>query len=171
MIATTAIEAQASIPGQVVIDTSAWIEYFTNSDLGRQIKSILPPLERCIVPTIVQFELTKWALRELHPEEHGHLDASMDTCPVDRLDVSTARLAASVHATYKLATADALIYATAQKFGADVITCDAHFKDLPAVKFFPKGSKAGSSLPEPRTLVHWKRWLLPDPFKRGVLCA
>ena len=32
----------------VVVDTSAWIEFLANSDLGRQIKTTLPPFTQCI---------------------------------------------------------------------------------------------------------------------------
>ncbi|CAK08688.1 putative PIN/PilT family protein [Rhizobium johnstonii 3841] len=40
---------------------------------------------------------------------------------------------ALVAATHKLATADAIIYATAERHDADILTCDAHFKDLERV--------------------------------------
>ncbi len=43
--------------------------------------------------------------------------------------------AADLHAlpNIKLATADAVVYATAREFGADLLTCDAHFEKLPNV--------------------------------------
>ena len=34
---------------------------------------------------------------------------------------------------FELATADAVIYATAIEFGADLLTCGAHFDGLPEV--------------------------------------
>jgi predicted nucleic acid-binding protein len=37
-----------------------------------------------------------------------------------------------------LATADAIIYATARLHKASLLTCDAHFAHLPAVIFFRK---------------------------------
>ena len=39
-----------------------------------------------------------------------------------------------------LATADAIVYATAVKHGAELLTCDAHFKDLPGVVLLPKSA-------------------------------
>ena len=39
---------------------------------------------------------------------------------------------------YKLSTADAIIYATAQAHRADLLTCDRHFETLPNVRFVPK---------------------------------
>ena len=41
-------------------------------------------------------------------------------------------------ANHNLATADAIIYATALEHGADVLTCDAHFRDLPRVLYVAK---------------------------------
>jgi predicted nucleic acid-binding protein len=38
----------------------------------------------------------------------------------------------------KLATADAIVYATALAHGAELLTCDRHFENLPGVLFVPK---------------------------------
>jgi hypothetical protein len=37
-----------------------------------------------------------------------------------------------------LATADAIVYATALAQGADLLTCDQHFEGLANVRFTPK---------------------------------
>jgi predicted nucleic acid-binding protein len=39
---------------------------------------------------------------------------------------------------HSLAMADAIIYATAMKHGADLLTCDAHFASLPDVVYFAR---------------------------------
>lgn len=41
----------------------------------------------------------------------------------------------------KLATADAIVYATALGYGADLLTCDRHFEKLPDVRFIPKQNR------------------------------
>jgi predicted nucleic acid-binding protein len=46
--------------------------------------------------------------------------------------------AAELHRQYKLATADAIVYATALVNNADLITCDAHFEGLPEVVLIRK---------------------------------
>ena len=48
-----------------VVDTSAWIEWLVGSDLGQRLRTQLPDKARCIVPTIVQLELSKWLVREV----------------------------------------------------------------------------------------------------------
>ena len=47
-------------------------------------------------------------------------------------------MAAEICARHKRATADAIVYATAQEQGADLLTCDAHFDGLPGVMFVAK---------------------------------
>ena len=49
-----------------------------------------------------------------------------------------ALLAADLHLQYKLATADAIVYATARKHGAELLTCDVNFKGLPGVVLHSK---------------------------------
>ena len=161
MTATDLTPARAQ-RGRVVVDTSAWIEYFVDSALGQRIKPSLPPLEECIVPTIVQHELEKWALRALSDVQHEHVDRTLGNCPVDMLDTSTAKRAAQVHRRHKLATADALIYATALKFHAEVVTCDAHFKELPSVQYHPKGESQGGDVSSRGAAGQWNGWPTSD---------
>lgn len=59
-------------------------------------------------------------------------------CVVVPLDTAIALLAADLHREHQLATADAIVYATARHAGAELLTCDAHFENLPDVAFFPK---------------------------------
>jgi len=54
------------------------------------------------------------------------------------VDTRVALLAADLHRQYKLATADAVVYATAREFNAELLTCDTHFKNLPGVILFDK---------------------------------
>lgn len=51
---------------------------------------------------------------------------------------SIALRAADLHRQYKLATADAVVYATAREFGAELLTCDARFENLPGVVLVKK---------------------------------
>ncbi len=121
-----------------VVDTSAWIEWLTGSALGQQLGPHFPEKSRCIVPTIVQLELAKWLMRELGEDQADQVIAYTQKCMVVPLDTNIALLAAALHREYKLATADAIVYATARYQQAELLTCDAHFKDLPGVVYFPK---------------------------------
>ncbi len=48
-----------------VVDTSAWIEWLMGSTLGKKLSKQFPDKPQCIVPTIVQLELSKWMVREV----------------------------------------------------------------------------------------------------------
>jgi predicted nucleic acid-binding protein len=54
------------------------------------------------------------------------------------LDTKIALSAAEICSKRRLATADAIVYATALEYEADLLTCDAHFGGLPAVTFISK---------------------------------
>lgn len=123
-----------------VVDTSAWIEWLTASPLGKRLARELPEREQCLVPTIVQLELAKWLGRELDEERADQVIAYTQLCVVAPLDTRIALLAAELHRQHKLATADAIVYATALEHDADLLTCDAHFARLPGVAYFAKRS-------------------------------
>ncbi|MGE0668115.1 MAG: type II toxin-antitoxin system VapC family toxin [Sphingomonadales bacterium] len=123
---------------QRVVDTSAWIEWLTDSPLGESLRKEFPGKEQCIVPTIVQLELSKWMTREVGEERADQIIAYTQKCIIVPLDTSLALLAAELHRQHKLPTADAIIYATAQHQGAQLLTCDAHFDGLPGVMLFSK---------------------------------
>ncbi|MBS0445579.1 MAG: type II toxin-antitoxin system VapC family toxin [Proteobacteria bacterium] len=123
-----------------VVDTSAWIEWLTGSALGKKLGKQFPDKAQCIVPTIVQLELSKWLVRELGEDQADQVIAYTQKCVVVPLDTTMALLAADLHRERKLATADAIVYATARHVGAELLTCDAHFENLPDVAFFPKSA-------------------------------
>ena len=123
-----------------VVDTSAWIEWLVGSAVGKRLAKEIPEKSLCIVPTIVQLELSKWLWRELGEAQADQVIAYTLKCRVEPLDTATSLLAADMHRQHKLATADAIVYATAVKHGAELLTCDAHFKDLPGVVLLPKSA-------------------------------
>ena len=126
-----------------LVDTSAWVEWLTGTPLGRRLSDDMPQREACIVPTIVQLELSKWVLREASDLQLDSVIAYTQKCVVVPLNTPIALFAAELHRQHKLATADAIVYATAQMHAADLLTCDAHFAKLPAVRYFSKRSRAG----------------------------
>jgi predicted nucleic acid-binding protein len=123
-----------------VVDTSAWIEWLIDSPLRVRLVGEMPDRIQCIVPTMVQLELAKWLTRERGEEVADQVLAYTQKCVVANLDTRIALRAADLHRQYKLATADAVVYATAQEMGADLLTCDAHFEGLPGVAYVAKTS-------------------------------
>ena len=124
-----------------VVDTSVWIEWLIGSSLKKLLTKEFPAQAQCIVPTIVQLELAKWLTRETDENRADQVIAFTQKCVVAPLDTRIALAAADLHRQYRLATADAVVYATALEYGADVLTCDAHFEKLPRVLFLRKGGQ------------------------------
>jgi predicted nucleic acid-binding protein len=87
---------------------------------------------------MVQLELAKWLTREADEDRADRVIAFTATCIAADLDTPTALSAAELCARHKLAAADAIGYATALRHGADVLTCDRHFENLPGAIFVEK---------------------------------
>ena len=82
-------------------------------------------------------------LREADEDRADSVIAYTQQCVVVPLSTEIALAAAELHQRYRLATADAIVYATAQSQGADLLTCNAHFKRLPAIVYFRKRGQLG----------------------------
>lgn len=121
-----------------VVDTSAWIEWLIASPVGKKLAKEIPEKDLCVVPTIVQLELSNWLWRELGESQADQVIAYTMKCQVTPLDTATGLLAADLHRQHKLATADAIVYATALQRSAELLTCDVHFEGLPGVILVPK---------------------------------
>jgi len=122
----------------VLIDTSAFIEWLIGSTTGEEVEAHLPEQSDWLVPTMVQLELAKWLTRELGEDKADQVIAFTQVCQVVPLDTEIALAAAEACREHKLATADAIIFATAQKHEAQLVTCDAHFDGLPGVTLIRK---------------------------------
>jgi predicted nucleic acid-binding protein len=123
-----------------VVDRSAWIEWLLGTALGKRLEPELPSNDEWIVPTIVQYELMRASIRALSKAQADAALAFSKKLAVRQLDTDLAVEAADYAARYSLAMADAVIYATAMNAGADLLTCDAHFANLPDVVYFAKSS-------------------------------
>lgn len=121
-----------------LVDTSAWIEWLIGSAAGDLVAAHLPDQSEWLVPTMVQLELCKWMMREMEEEKADQVIAFIQLCHIVSLDTETALLAADSCRRHKLATADAIIFASARLHGAALITCDAHFEGLPDVTLIRK---------------------------------
>jgi predicted nucleic acid-binding protein len=121
-----------------LVDTSAWIEWLIGSPTGKGVAAAISVREDVLVPTIVQLELAKWLTREAGEDKADQVIAFTQMCVVAPLDTKIALLAAEICGKHKLATADAIVYATALEHGAQLLTCDAYFDGLPGVTFVAK---------------------------------
>lgn len=121
-----------------VVDTSLWVEIFAQGKLLEEAKRSILPLNTCVVPAMVHYELAKWSSRVLTPAKCQEVLSMLTECQPAPMDVNVAVEAAFLSVKHKLHATDAIIYATAQLAGAKLFTSDAHFKGLPGVEYFEK---------------------------------
>lgn len=119
-------------------DSCVWIEALADTPTGRRYLPLLGASDELLVPTLVLYEVRRWALRELDEEAADRILAMQRRSPVAVLDEVTAARAAELAQTHRLAAMDALIYACALQNRATLVTCDLHFKGLPGVRYHAK---------------------------------
>lgn len=118
-----------------VVDSSGWIEFFTDGANADFFAEALGEPGSLIVPTISILEVFRFVL--LHREESDALEAAaaMRRGAVVDLDPELALLSAQLGVERKLPLADSVIYATAQRAGAVLWTQDEDFAHLEDVRF------------------------------------
>ena len=121
-----------------LVDTCGWIEYLANGKLKPSFTNYLAKESELVIPTIIQFELYKWICRERDESLALNVIGVTERGTVVSLDTNLALMAADCAQQYHLAMADSIIYACAQLYEVELITCDEHFKTLPNVIYFQK---------------------------------
>lgn len=119
---------------RVVLDSSCWLEFFSNSPRAETYAAVIADTAALIVPVLTIYEVYKVALREFGAGPANQAAALMRQGQMVDLDLTLALSAAA----NGLPITDSLIYATAQSQGATLWTQDMHFEGLPGVKFFKK---------------------------------
>lgn len=119
-----------------VLDSSAWIEYFTN---GKQADVFAEMIEfgDYVVPSITIYEVYKKFLTLYDETEALNATAHMQKGKVVELTEYLAVWAAKLSKDFKLPMADSIILATAYSTGSIVWTLDADFKGVEGVNYFP----------------------------------
>jgi predicted nucleic acid-binding protein len=121
-------------PVRVVLDSSCWLEYFSDSSRATLYAKAVESTPELIVPLITIYEVYKVALREFGAAHANQAVALMREGHVIDIDLQLALSAAATG----LPLADGLIYATARHHDAVLWTQDQHFEKLPGVQYFAK---------------------------------
>lgn len=124
--------------GYHVVDTSGWLEYLADTANASQFATAIQDGDHLVVPTIVLVEVFRWVLRERGEADALQAMATLRQGRIVDLDQVIALEAGRCGIAYKLPIADSIIYATAQLYGAVLLTQDAHFDGLPDVRYHPK---------------------------------
>lgn len=121
-----------------IVDSSGWLEYFSDGPNADYFAPLVQDLESLLVPAICVYEVYKRVYLEAGEAEADRRVVNMLEAHVVSTDAALAIDAALISAKHKLPMADSLIWATAVRYDVTLWTQDAHFKDLPGVQFIPK---------------------------------
>lgn len=120
----------------VLIDSWVWVEYFKGSEYGKDAKKYIEGNEKAIISTINIAEVYRWILRfydeKVAEEKRGVMK---ERCFVIPVDGDIAVTSAKIKHNEKMGLSDAIIYATAKKENAILLTGDSDFEGKEDVIF------------------------------------
>jgi predicted nucleic acid-binding protein len=120
------------------VDSSGWLEYFTDGINADAFKTVIGDDQQLLIPTVCLYEVFKITLSRAGEDEALRVAGLMSFGQFIDFDRQVALVAAPISTRYQLAMADSVIYAIAQMHNATLWTQDAHFKDLPGVRYIEK---------------------------------
>jgi len=119
-----------------IVDSSGWLEYFSDGPNAEYYTQPLQNPSDLIVPSITIYEVFKVVLREANENNALQAIAAMQKGTVIDLTTSIAVNAAKLSLNHHLPMADSIILATAKKYDCLIWTQDSDFEGLPNVKLF-----------------------------------
>ena len=121
-----------------VVDSSAWLEFFADGPNAAAFAKPIEATRSLIVPTLSLFEVFKRVSKQRSEDEALRAIATMEQGRVVDLDRATALEAARLAIEHRIAMADSVMLATAQRHRATLWTQDADFEGLPGVKYLAR---------------------------------
>jgi predicted nucleic acid-binding protein len=125
-----------------VVDSSGWIEYFTEGPNSGFFAGAIERVDELIVPAVCIYEVFKWVARERGETQALKAIAHMQLGEVVDLDSKLAVFAARLGLQAKLPLADSIVLATARAQEATLWTQDDDFEGLDDVKYTAKKKTA-----------------------------
>jgi toxin FitB len=121
-----------------VVDSSGWLEFFSDGKNASHFEIPLLDLQQLIVPTISIYEVFKVLLREKDEAFALQGVSAMHRATVVDLTTALSLSAATISLKHSLPMADSVILATAKNHEAILWTQDVDLDGMDRVKYFPK---------------------------------
>ena len=121
-----------------VVDSSAWLEFFAESERAALYEEPILDTERLLVPVICLYEVFKTLSRQRSEADALQAVAAMHQGRVIDFTAELALHAAQLSLEHSLPTADAAILATTYMEQAELWTQDSDFEGLRDVRYFAK---------------------------------
>ncbi len=121
-----------------VVDSSAWLAWFTDGADADSFAAVIEDTDLLVVPSVCILEVFRFIRRERGEDAALEAVSLMQRGSVVDLDATLAMDSAEIGLTEGLAMADAIIYATTLQVDGTLWTQDAHFRDKAHVRYFAK---------------------------------
>jgi predicted nucleic acid-binding protein len=124
---------------KLVIDSSAWIEYFRGSSKGQTVRAYLKSQHtKVFITGLIASEILTKFLKEGQPT-NDVITALENLTSLIQFDFPLAKLTAELFVKHrktceKFGIADAHVLAAAKLTGCRVLTCDNDFRGIPEAK-------------------------------------
>ncbi len=120
----------------MLLDTSAWVEFFIGSAKGKRVKEFLGDVD-CYTSIVSLAEVTNWALKE-NKEVPSLINTIKQLSNVIELDEDITVLAGKLNferkkIIKKWGMLDSFILASGSIYELKILTKDSDFRDLPDV--------------------------------------
>ena len=115
----------------ILVDSSGWIEYLAARPRAGDFARYIEGDEPLLCSVIQVYEIYKVIRRDFSEERAIEAVAALRAATVEGVDESLALEAADLSLEHRLAMADAIIFATAARHRAEIVTLDADFEGLP----------------------------------------
>ena len=116
-----------------LVDSSGWLEYLTEDSKASAFAHYLEAEAAVLVPSLVLFEVCKHLAKHRGRDMADRFVSQALHRRVVPFDDTIALAAASLSLDHRLTTTDAIIYATARVFHAQLVTANTRFRGLPGV--------------------------------------
>ena len=121
-----------------IIDSSAWLEYFSDGHNADNFSSAIEDDTSLIVPAITIYEVFKVVLRESSENEALQAIAAMQKGKIIDLTPGLAMEASKLSLYHNLPMADSIILATARRYDCTIWTQESNFQDIERVHYYSK---------------------------------
>lgn len=117
----------------ILVDSSGWIEYLAARPKADRFAPYIQGSEPLLTSAIQIYEIYKVVRRDLSEERAIEAVSALRITTIEPLVESLALEAADIALEHGLAMADAIIFATASRHQAQIVTGDVDFDGLPGV--------------------------------------
>jgi predicted nucleic acid-binding protein len=117
----------------ILVDSSGWIEYLAARPKADRFAKYIQGSEPLLSSAIQIYEIYNVVRRDVSEERAIEAVSALRTTTIEPLAESLALEAADIALEHGLAMADAIIFATASRHQARIVTGDVDFDGLPRV--------------------------------------